>query len=289
MTPQLDVTCIIPTHDRNRTLLRALKSIREQTIQPKRVVVSDDMGQKSTQSIAEQASAQYVSCTNHPDPGAAASRNAGAAGATTKYLAFLDDDDYWTKDYLQRALDILETTGVDLVVSWGHLACGPVVVEDNWAMRSGIKNSSEILTSNPGITGSNFVIRREFFEKVGGFDPRMLVFNDLDFFIRFLDSGGSYRVSPKPCVVQTITGKDHLSSRGFRRAHGVRRFHDKYATRINHHQRRTLLREENLAQLTPGLPLLPRLGFLTRVIVFSSPSDHASAIRRRISRSPTYN
>ncbi|WP_416366128.1 glycosyltransferase family 2 protein [Sphingomonas aerolata] len=58
--------------------------------------------------------------------------------------------------------------------------------------------SETVLKQNGSLTGSNFIISRTAYDEIGGFDPTVPVFNDWDFFVRFLDAGFKYCVVAGP-------------------------------------------------------------------------------------------
>jgi glycosyltransferase involved in cell wall biosynthesis len=93
------VTVVIPTHQArhdNGMLDRALDSVRAQTRQPDAVIVETDISHA----------------------GAAATRERGLNKAATRWTAFLDSDDEWMPQHLERLLARAEETGADYVYSW---------------------------------------------------------------------------------------------------------------------------------------------------------------------------
>ena len=110
--PQFSV--IIPTHDRPEYLWEAIDSVLAQTVQDFEVIVVDDGSQPA---VHEHDDPRVRLFRRERAAGPAQARNDGVSAATGEYLAFLDDDDWFTSDRLQVALDGLKRAPVTLC--WG--------------------------------------------------------------------------------------------------------------------------------------------------------------------------
>lgn len=240
------LTCIIPTHGRDELLVQALESVAAQIRVPVSLRVVDDIGAKSTMaavaSFATHAPFEvtYVDGASIESKSAGASRNFGSRGASSTYLAFLDDDDVWAPEFLSAALEAIDSTGADLVVAWTWHVRG-ARRDAGLSIRSHLE-PTEILGKNPGLTGSNFVVRREIYERIGGFDETLRVANDHDFLIRFLDAGGAYVVVPERLVEQVAHDLGQITSPTEARAQGLLQFLARYGRQMSLSQRRSVLR-----------------------------------------------
>src|SRR5919106_5902963 len=105
------VSVIIPTRNRRNELIRAIDSARAQSCPPVQIIVVDDRSDFSVNlfllehygnSIGN--SIQVIS--NERNLGPAESRNVGARAAQGEYLAFLDSDDYWHPEKLEKQLAV---------------------------------------------------------------------------------------------------------------------------------------------------------------------------------------
>lgn len=100
------VSVVIPTHNRPVLLAEALASVRSQTFGDWEAIVVDDA---SNPPVTVDESETRIRVVRHPSSlGGAASKNTGVDNATAEILAFLDDDDLYGREYLERALDILD-------------------------------------------------------------------------------------------------------------------------------------------------------------------------------------
>ena len=103
------ITAVIPTYHRADLVGRAIDSVLDQTRPPDEVVVVDD---GSTDATAERLRAYEgrIRAIHQANGGDAIARNTGVAAATHDWVAFLDSDDTWTEDHLERMADALSAT-----------------------------------------------------------------------------------------------------------------------------------------------------------------------------------
>jgi glycosyltransferase involved in cell wall biosynthesis len=286
------VSCVVPTHDRPAGLRAALRSILAQSVRPAQIIVVDDVGGGLACAVVDEIRnpdgphIEYVDVSTDVAPkGAAYSRNRGAELAEQSIVAFLDDDDVWLPDFLEVCLARLGESNADLVATDLILRSS----EDDAGVVRTVRihtEASSILADNPGVTGSNFVIRRAAFERIGGFDPCLPVNNDLDFLVRLIDAGMRYESTGRALVVHSTAGPGHLSSRGERRASGVERYLAKYSTRLSRSQRRALIRDVHRSRRGDGQPIRRDARLIFLILVNSPPREVLRSMRIRMTRSP---
>ena len=103
---------VVPAHNRERTIERAVRSALEQTRRPERVVVVDDGSSDATAERVHGLGSD-VQLIEQANAGAAAARNRGVAALDTDWVAFLDSDDHWTGGHLERMAAAISATGGD--------------------------------------------------------------------------------------------------------------------------------------------------------------------------------
>ncbi len=236
--------CIIPTHGRPALLSRSLDSALRQSRAPAEVIVVDDLDDKPTAAVVQVTALRTEiplrRIVNRLNPGASGSRNAGAAASRAEYIAFLDDDDVWLPEHLARAMAELDRTGADAVISGLRRikhdgAVQPIVIPPRAAIEG------RMFDKNFGMTGSNLVIRRSTFERIGGFDVALPVFNDWDFLIRMLAGGVGYAVVQDLTVEWREHEGDRISTPTVRRAAGIESFIAKHGAAMPALNRRDLM------------------------------------------------
>jgi len=99
------ITVVIPAHNAAQTLLRALHSVAQQTLQPAEIIVANDVSTDDTLQLAKNyaaASAIPMRVLDMPsNVGPGGTRNAAWNAANTEFVAFLDADDQWHPQKLQ--------------------------------------------------------------------------------------------------------------------------------------------------------------------------------------------
>lgn len=101
------VTIVIPTQNRAQLLVQTLRSVDEQSLRAKAVIVADDGSTDATEQVALAAGARYIRNDNG-DWGPAGARNAGMRAAATEYVSFIDSDDLLHPRALRRLREALD-------------------------------------------------------------------------------------------------------------------------------------------------------------------------------------
>ena len=105
-----EVSVIIPTFNYGRFLEQAIQSVLGQTFQDFELIVVDDGSTDDTREVlARFESDRRVRCLFQANRGDAAARNTGILNAGGRYVAFLDSDDYWMPEKLERQLGIMRS------------------------------------------------------------------------------------------------------------------------------------------------------------------------------------
>lgn len=120
----VEVTAIIPAYNAAYYLEKAITSVLAQTV-PCRVIIINDASSDNTLCIAQRYQKEYPKYVsiidNESNLGVALSRNYAVKKAQTKYIAYLDADDWWCEDKLERQIARLQETGADACYSGREL------------------------------------------------------------------------------------------------------------------------------------------------------------------------
>ena len=182
--PRALVSIVIPTCNRWPMVGEAVDSVLAQTASPYELIVVDDGSTDETPRRLGDYGARIAVLTQNRR-GVAAARNLGVSRASGRYLAFLDSDDLWHPPKLQRQLDFME----------GNPAVEICQTDEIW-IRNGVrvnprnkhrKPSGDIFRASLAlclVSPSAVMMRRELFERVGGFDESLPVCEDYDLWLR---------------------------------------------------------------------------------------------------------
>ena len=202
-----DVSVIIPTYNRVRYLVPAVRSALDQTHPSLEVIVVDDASTDDTEARIAEIGSDRIRYVRQENAGVAAARNRGIASARGRYLVFLDDDDLLLPDMVERSLAVLELDP-QYVMTYGHIqsvdpdervvpgvASLPVVSGDIFRLLLFKRATPPIQT---------WCVRRELFETIGGF--------------------GSWKLSEDYDMLLRMAWKRQVH--GIDRVLGLRRMHD---------------------------------------------------------------
>ena len=236
------VTAVVPTCNRPLLLRRSLCSIAAQEFPPAEVIVIDDgdgANEHLSRDTAEQSGLKGVRVVaNAHAKGASGARNTGAELATGELLAFLDDDDEWLPSYLSQAVGHCNWSELDVV-------CTPLLCQFDDGVDRLAKSAPDhlapelFLTRNPGLGGSNLIIRRSLYHDIGGFDESLPSCNDLDLGIRLSLRGGVRYLNLRQRLVRFYqhTGPKLGTPASEAMQVGIRRFYELHAHRMTALQR----------------------------------------------------
>lgn len=187
-TPPPDVTVVVPTRNRRRLLGRTLHSVLAQQCVEVQVVVVDDGSDDGTEATFAAIDHPRVTVLrNDRSGGVSAARNLGTADATTRWVAWCDDDDRWGPTKLRDQLDALAATPD---ARWAATSAVIVDVHDEviGVQRGRVAGdvADALLERNfvPG-GGSGVVAERTLVDEVGGFDASFSLLADWDLWTRF--------------------------------------------------------------------------------------------------------
>jgi glycosyltransferase involved in cell wall biosynthesis len=181
----------MPAFNRLEYLPQAVQSVFAQTYQNWELIIADDGSEEETRSYLralaarERVTVVWLAHTGNP----AAARNAALSVARGEYVAFLDSDDVWMPEKLERQMagldarranrwsytpfTLIDRAGVvqPRPVSWPNRLCRGAILE-------------HLLTAQAAVWTSAVVAERGLIMEVGGFDERMPQFEDYDLWLR---------------------------------------------------------------------------------------------------------
>ncbi|WP_258083434.1 glycosyltransferase [Thermococcus thermotolerans] len=180
------VSVVIPTYNRNELLTRAIESVLSQEFDDFEVLVIDGARSNSTRELVRSYGDGRIRYIPQQGKGIANARNVGVLKARGKFIAFLDDDDHWRENKLERQLELFK----ELPKEYGliYTAFTYYYLERNKIL--GIKHPRAsgnvyryMLKDN--ITGtSTIMVKRECFKKAGLFRESFPTCEDWDMWLR---------------------------------------------------------------------------------------------------------
>ena len=172
------VSVIVPVFNCEKYLAEAIESILEQTYKHFEIIVVNDGSTDNTEKVAEKYS-NHIKYYYQVNKGIGPARNLGIDNSSGNYLSFLDADDLYIEDKLEKQLGvIISNPETDIV--YGHVEqfLSPEIYEE---LEKKYKCPK---TPMPGeLASTMFVSKKKFFE-VGYFARKMSVGVDVDWHLR---------------------------------------------------------------------------------------------------------
>jgi glycosyltransferase involved in cell wall biosynthesis len=199
----VDVSVVIPTYRRPDTLIESVSSALSQESVSIEVIVVDDCPHRSAEpaiSGIRDTRIRYVPRAQNSGGRPALVRNEGLRFASGRYIHFLDDDDHAARGAYRSMVDAFESRP-DVGVVFGRIepfGNDPSAVEKERAyFAEGAQRASfaarmhsrhlmvaNMLYLNTPLVNSACMIRRKCADMLGGYDARIPVCEDVEFYIR---------------------------------------------------------------------------------------------------------
>jgi glycosyltransferase involved in cell wall biosynthesis len=184
MNKPATVSIIIPCYNGELFLTEALDAALAQRYSHFEVIVVDDGSTDGSAAILASYGAR-IRVVRQANAGLSAARNAGILASTGDYLAFLDADDYWRHDFLEKMMQALHASGAAIAYcGWQNVGLpggrGEPFVPPDYEQPDKLEKM---------LTGVRWpvhaaVTRRDVVISAGGFDPKWRTCEDFAFWIR---------------------------------------------------------------------------------------------------------
>ena len=192
-TPKVSV--IIPAFDIAPFVRETLDSVFAQTYNNFEVIVVND-GSSDTAKL-KTALAPYLERVVYAEQenlGASRARNTAICLAKGEYLAFLDGDDIWLKDFLLSQVEFLERNDLDMVYCDAELFGAPLYEGERYTRTSpsrGKVTTESLISAECNVITSGTLLKRQWVERLNMFDTELPRMQDFDLWYRLAKRGAN--------------------------------------------------------------------------------------------------
>lgn len=185
------VSVIIPTFSRPENLIRAISSVKNQTYSPIEIIIVDDNGENTpNQLMTYELLKNFIDCgeikycVHKKNANGSAARNTGFRASRGEYVNFLDDDDEFGCNKIERQVEYLnnnqeiDATYCDTIIKNGSKET-TIINNDN------ISKIENILLEKLFFNTSTVLFRRNVIEELCGFDENFQRHQDYELYIRY--------------------------------------------------------------------------------------------------------
>lgn len=189
------ISIIIPCFNDAQYIAQSIYSALNQTYPNKEVIVVDDGSNEETKAVLKKLEPQITKLINQENQGQSKARNVGINAAKGNYILVLDSDDFFEPTFCEKAMAVFSNKKeIKIVTCQANLLFEDASVNLYTPIGGSISN---FIFSNSALGTSLF--KKEDWELCGGYDESMRKgFEDWEFFIRLLKSGGTAEVIKEP-------------------------------------------------------------------------------------------
>ena len=193
------ISVIIPTFNRAKLIKDAINSVIGQTYQNFELLIIDDGSTDNTSEVVNSIGDTRIKYIYQENTGVSRARNNGIENASGEYIAFLDSDDLWHPEKLEKqALVLDQNPDVDIVTNSSQYQTflnDIIGIKYNRAKNQKEVISLMLLYQDMVYTGTPVLcVRKSIFEKSGMFDEEMRFCEDWDLFFRMALVGKVYNI-----------------------------------------------------------------------------------------------
>ena len=173
------VSIIIPTYNRGYTIKRAVDSVISQTYKNLEVIIVDDGSTDNTKDVIGKINDSRIRYLPHlKRRGCSAARNTGIKASRGEFIAFLDSDDEYYPDKIEKSIEAARNASSRIgMVSSLFYTVKDSTIEISSRGNINFKRYIPLL--------STWVVKRTVFKKIGFFNDGILLAEDAEFFWRF--------------------------------------------------------------------------------------------------------
>jgi glycosyltransferase involved in cell wall biosynthesis len=179
------VSVIIPTHNRVELLKNAVDSVLKQSYENFEIIIVNDCSSDDTEEYLKGLVDERISFhTIIKSKGGNHARNTGIEMARGEFIAFLDDDDEWMPEKLEKQMKLFEDDSVGLAYTGSEVIYTFYDIKYKNIPRNRGNLFKEVLIRNCIGTTSSVVVRKSILEISGLFDEEIKMRQDQDLWIR---------------------------------------------------------------------------------------------------------
>ena len=183
----MNISVVIPTYNRVELLKRSIDSVINQTIKPFEIIIVDDGSNDGTEAMVKKKY-DSLKLIKQKNKGASAARNSGIKASSGEWICFLDSDDEWKNDKLEKQI-IAVANNSDYKFFHSNeiwIKNGKRINQKKKHKKYGgdiFKKCLDMCRISP----SSVLIDKSIFEEIGFFNENLVVCEDYELWLRICD------------------------------------------------------------------------------------------------------
>ena len=187
----MNISVVIPSYNRKEFLKRSIDSAINQTKKPFEIIVVDDGSTDGTETMIK-SDYDFVKFIKQKNKGVSAARNIGIKVSIGEWICFLDSDDEWKKDKLEKQINAMKSNP-----GYKFFHCNEIWIKNGLRINQKKKHKKyggdifDKCLDMCRISPSSVMIDKTVFDEVGNFNEDLVVCEDYELWLRICDK---YRV-----------------------------------------------------------------------------------------------
>lgn len=187
----MNISVVIPSYNRKEFLKRSLDSAINQTKKPLEIIVVDDGSTDGTEAMIK-SDYDFVKFIKQKNKGVSAARNIGIKVSIGEWICFLDSDDEWKKDKLEKQINVMKSNP-----GYKFFHSNEIWIKNGLRINQKKKHKKyggdifDKCLDMCRISPSSVMIDKTVFDEVGNFNEDLVVCEDYELWLRICDK---YRV-----------------------------------------------------------------------------------------------
>lgn len=187
----MNISVVIPSYNRKDFLKRSIDSAINQTKKPLEIIVVDDGSTDGTEAMIK-SDYDFVKFIKQKNKGVSAARNIGIKVSIGEWICFLDSDDEWKKDKLEKQINAMKSNP-----GYKFFHSNEIWIKNGLRINQKKKHKKyggdifDKCLDMCRISPSSVMIDKTVFDEVGNFNEDLVVCEDYELWLRICDK---YRV-----------------------------------------------------------------------------------------------
>ncbi|WP_051929447.1 glycosyltransferase family 2 protein [Flavobacterium sp. 83] len=183
---------VIPYYNKSKYIKRCLDSVLNQTFQDFEIILVNDGSTDAGLQFISTIYSNKIIVINQDNKGVSAARNAGIKLAKYPFVAFLDADDCWHNQFLEKVKEVINVENNIKIIGTHYSRNKEFLATDSGVLDYfKFKDYFKSALTNTYYSSSSTIIAADFFTKNNGFNPCLKKGEDIDVWIRAVHSGGN--------------------------------------------------------------------------------------------------
>ena len=183
----MNISVVIPSYNRKEFLKRSIDSVINQTKKPFEIIVVDDGSTDGTETMIK-SDYDFVKFIKQKNKGVSAARNIGIKVSIGEWVCFLDSDDEWKRDKLEKQINAMKSNP-----GYKFFHSNEIWIKNGLRINQKKKHKKyggdifDKCLDMCRISPSSVMIDKTVFDEVGNFNEDLVVCEDYELWLRICD------------------------------------------------------------------------------------------------------